>query len=199
MRRAPPDALQLGAAVVQRLLPHRPPLLLVDRIEAFTAAAPPRLRASRCFTANEPLLAGHFPGLPIVPGALLLEGLAQAAALLWILVERTRARAAAGGDPGEVLEALRALDRGYRLDPSYRAGAGEEALGGVEARRIGLLAGSEIRFVHPVFPGEPVRYEVTLERELEGLGRFEVEAAAGSQAAARGTLTLARVERPIPL
>ncbi len=65
---------------IQRLLPHRPPVLLVDRVVAFEKGV--SLTALKGVTMNEPFFAGHFPGHPVMPGVLILEALAQAAALL---------------------------------------------------------------------------------------------------------------------
>jgi 3-hydroxyacyl-[acyl-carrier-protein] dehydratase len=65
---------------IQRLLPHRPPFLLVDRVVAFEKDT--SLTAIKGVTMNEPFFAGHFPGHPVMPGVLILEALAQAAALL---------------------------------------------------------------------------------------------------------------------
>jgi 3-hydroxyacyl-[acyl-carrier-protein] dehydratase len=68
---------------IQRLLPHRPPFLLVDRVVAHEQGK--RLVAWKGVTMNEPFFTGHFPGHPVMPGVLILEALAQAAALLAIL------------------------------------------------------------------------------------------------------------------
>lgn len=65
---------------IQKLLPHRPPFLLVDRVVAFEKGA--RLVAWKSVTMNEPFFQGHFPGHPVMPGVLILEALAQAAGLL---------------------------------------------------------------------------------------------------------------------
>ncbi|GIW39585.1 MAG: 3-hydroxyacyl-[acyl-carrier-protein] dehydratase FabZ [Candidatus Binatia bacterium] len=65
---------------VQELLPHRYPMLLVDRVVDFDDGA--RLVGLKNVTANEPYFAGHFPGEPVMPGVLLCEALAQASALL---------------------------------------------------------------------------------------------------------------------
>jgi 3-hydroxymyristoyl/3-hydroxydecanoyl-(acyl carrier protein) dehydratase len=61
------------------LLPHRYPFLLLDAIEAYHAG---ELQAVKCVTCNEPYFQGHFPGLAIVPGVLLIEMMAQACAAL---------------------------------------------------------------------------------------------------------------------
>ena len=65
---------------IQRLLPHRPPFLLVDRVVEFEAGK--KLVAWKGVTMNEPFFVGHFPGHPVMPGVLILEALAQACALL---------------------------------------------------------------------------------------------------------------------
>ena len=65
---------------IQRLLPHRPPFLLVDRVTAFEKET--SLTALKGVTMNEPFFTGHFPGHPVMPGVLILEALAQACALL---------------------------------------------------------------------------------------------------------------------
>jgi len=65
---------------ILQVLPHRYPMLLVDRVESVEPGR--RLRAIKCVTANEPVFTGHFPGAPIFPGVLLVEAMAQAAGLL---------------------------------------------------------------------------------------------------------------------
>jgi 3-hydroxyacyl-[acyl-carrier-protein] dehydratase len=74
---------QLDVEAILRLLPHRPPFLLVDRITSWSPNG--RLTAIKAVTMNEPFFVGHFPGHPVMPGVLILEALAQACALLAIL------------------------------------------------------------------------------------------------------------------
>ncbi len=61
-------------------LPHRFPMLLVDRVEELVVDE--RIVAIKAVTINEPFFAGHFPGRPIMPGVLIVEALAQAAGIL---------------------------------------------------------------------------------------------------------------------
>ena len=73
--------LTLGPQDVERLIPHRQPLLLVDGVEAI-ATEPPALKAFKHIAITEPVFAGHFPEEPLWPGAYCIEGLAQTCALL---------------------------------------------------------------------------------------------------------------------
>jgi 3-hydroxyacyl-[acyl-carrier-protein] dehydratase len=70
----------LDVVGIQKLLPHRPPFLLVDRVIAFEPMK--KLVGWKGVTMNEPFFSGHFPGSPVMPGVLILEALAQSAALL---------------------------------------------------------------------------------------------------------------------
>jgi 3-hydroxyacyl-[acyl-carrier-protein] dehydratase len=63
-------------------LPHRYPMLLVDRVEEIVPDV--SIRAIKAVTINEPFFQGHFPGRPIMPGVLIVEALAQAAGVLAI-------------------------------------------------------------------------------------------------------------------
>jgi len=64
---------------IQRILPHRYPFLLVDRIVEIEAE---RIVGIKNVTLNEPFFAGHFPGFPVMPGVLIVEAMAQAAGVL---------------------------------------------------------------------------------------------------------------------
>ena len=65
---------------ILRRLPHRYPFLLVDRVLEFEKDV--RIKALKNVTMNEPHFTGHFPARPVMPGVLMLEAMAQAAALL---------------------------------------------------------------------------------------------------------------------
>jgi len=65
---------------ILKLLPHRYPILLVDRVIEFEKDK--RIKALKNVSINEPFFMGHFPHRPVMPGVLMLEALAQAAALL---------------------------------------------------------------------------------------------------------------------
>jgi len=65
---------------VLKKLPHRYPILLVDRVLEIESGV--RIKAIKNVSINEPYFLGHFPHRPVMPGVLMLEALAQAAALL---------------------------------------------------------------------------------------------------------------------
>ena len=65
---------------ILKRLPHRYPFLLVDRVIEFEKDK--RIKALKNVTINEPFFVGHFPNRPVMPGVMMLEALAQAAALL---------------------------------------------------------------------------------------------------------------------
>ncbi len=70
----------MDAEAIQRILPHRYPFLLVDRILELVPDR--RVVGLKNVTANEPFFAGHFPGRPVMPGVLIVEALAQTAGVL---------------------------------------------------------------------------------------------------------------------
>ena len=65
---------------IWKLLPHRYPFLLVDRVISFEADN--KISAIKNITINEPVFSGHFPDTPVFPGVLIVEALAQAAGIL---------------------------------------------------------------------------------------------------------------------
>lgn len=68
---------------IMKILPHRPPFLLVDRIIEMEAGK--RIVGLKNVSINEPFFPGHFPGHPVMPGVLIIEAMAQVACVLAIL------------------------------------------------------------------------------------------------------------------
>lgn len=76
----------LQSADIQRILaclPHRYPILMVDRVEAIDGDL--SCVGIKNVTANEPHFLGHFPGNPVMPGVLIIEGMAQTAGVVCVL------------------------------------------------------------------------------------------------------------------
>jgi 3-hydroxyacyl-[acyl-carrier-protein] dehydratase len=131
-------------------LPHRFPIILVDRVLEMEEGK--RIVAIKNVTANEPVFTGHFPHYPVMPGVLILEAMAQAAAILAIV---------SAGHKGQT-------DGLY-----YFAGI------------------DKARFKRPVIPGDQMRLEVVLEREMRGVGRFGTRALVDGQVACEAELMCA--------
>ncbi len=79
---------ELDIGMIQRLLPHRYPMLLVDRVLDWEAGK--FIRGLKNVTANEPFFQGHFPEYKVMPGVLVVEAMAQVAGLLTMLSEFAR-------------------------------------------------------------------------------------------------------------
>ena len=110
---------------IMRLLPHRYPFLLVDRVTEVEPGV--SLSAIKNVTINEPFFQGHFPGQPIMPGVLILEAMAQATGLLafsglidpdeptlYMLVGIDKARFRGQVVPGDQLKLRVILNRNMR-------------------------------------------------------------------------------------
>ncbi len=79
MDSTPAAAAAISAQEILAILPHRYPILLVDRVREIAAD---RIVAIKNVSWNEPFFQGHFPGMPIMPGVLQVEAMAQAGAIL---------------------------------------------------------------------------------------------------------------------
>jgi len=75
--------MEWNANDIMKMLPHRYPFLLVDRIVSFEEGK--RIVGIKNVTINEPFFLGHFPGHPIMPGVLILEAMAQVGGVYAIL------------------------------------------------------------------------------------------------------------------
>ena len=70
----------LDIVEILKVLPHRYPFIMIDRVIELVVGE--RLKALKNVTINEPFFQGHFPVMPVMPGVMILEGLAQAAAVM---------------------------------------------------------------------------------------------------------------------
>ncbi|RQS62179.1 3-hydroxyacyl-[acyl-carrier-protein] dehydratase FabZ [Burkholderia sp. Bp8963] len=74
------NASDINIHKILELLPHRYPILLVDRVLEFEPQT--RIKTLKNVTIDEPYFVGHFPGQPVMPGVMIIEALAQSAGLL---------------------------------------------------------------------------------------------------------------------
>ncbi|MDP8034341.1 3-hydroxyacyl-ACP dehydratase FabZ [Pasteurella atlantica] len=114
---------------IMKLLPHRYPFLLVDRVIDFEEGK--WITAIKNVTANEPCFTGHFPKQPIFPGVLIMESLAQAMGILAFKTHQL--------EGGEIF---------------YFAGI------------------NNARFKKPVLPGDQMKLQVNILKEMRGVIRF---------------------------
>lgn len=82
----------LEAKDILRILPHRYPFLLIDRVVEIEEGK--RIVAIKNVTINEPCFTGHFPGNPIMPGVLIIEMMAQTAGVILLLTEEHKGKLA---------------------------------------------------------------------------------------------------------
>lgn len=104
--------MPMDVVAIQQVIPHRYPFLFIDRV--IEAKHFDSITAIRNITISDPALQGHFPGNPIVPGVVIVEGAAQAAAVLGsisrgslnecLFTEITEARFRKPVVPGDVLK-----------------------------------------------------------------------------------------------
>jgi 3-hydroxyacyl-[acyl-carrier-protein] dehydratase len=179
MRFRDDDVFRLGSDVVQRLIPHRRPLLMVDAIEAFSRGAQPTLWARRQISSNEPVFDGHFPGLHLWPGVYTIEGMGQSTLLLTVLLFLVDRH---GPD---ILDKLKKLDRTYTVNPGPPVVLDE--LSGDP--RAGMAGQIDVKLLAPVYAGSELRYRVALSHRMDAFARFDVEAEVAGTVVARGTMT----------
>ncbi|HTT12703.1 MAG TPA: 3-hydroxyacyl-ACP dehydratase FabZ [Burkholderiaceae bacterium] len=149
----------IDAQEILRYLPHRYPFLLVDRVLEVEKGK--RIVALKNVSMNEQFFVGHFPHYPVMPGVLIIEALAQTAAILtFISIEKL---------PDE-------------NSLSYFAGI------------------DRARFKRPVMPGDQLRLEAELTRNLRGVGKYDVRASVEGNVVAEAELMCAyrTIDRKVP-
>ncbi len=105
--------MQYNSDEIQKILPHRYPFLMIDRV---TDCEPGKyVKARKCVTSNEMQFCGHFPGRQVMPGVLMLEALAQTGAVGLLVQDENKGKIVLLGGvrkarfrqkvvPGDVLE-----------------------------------------------------------------------------------------------
>ena len=119
-------------------LPHRYPMLLVDRV--LSCEPGKSIVAIKNVTINEPYFQGHFPNYPVMPGVLIVECMAQAAAILTFHSEKVKP----------------------------------------DKHSVYFFVGIDnARFKKPVMPGDTMRLEVVMERQVRGIWKYTAQALVG--------------------
>jgi 3-hydroxyacyl-[acyl-carrier-protein] dehydratase len=160
-----PITLELGPEVIAALLPHREPIVLVDRLLRYHPCARPTLEAGLSICGDEPVLRGHFPNRPIWPGAYLMEGIAQCAGLLLNL------------------RAIHALLGSEALSGALSSDSPTAPL-------IGLLARARIDMLEPVVPPAQLHYRVVFMGEFGPLARIDGEVEVAGRRVASGSVSV---------
>ena len=83
---------QLNIQQIKEIIPHRYPMLLIDRVEELIDGE--KVIAKKNVTINEPVFQGHFPHEPVMPGVLIVEAMAQAGAVALLSLEQFRGKTA---------------------------------------------------------------------------------------------------------
>jgi 3-hydroxyacyl-[acyl-carrier-protein] dehydratase len=147
---------------ILRILPHRFPFLMIDRVIDITRRE--RIVAIKNVTMNEPFFAGHFPNLPIMPGVLIVEAIAQAGgALLLTEVE----------DRADKLMVFTGIERARFRRPVV---PGDQLRIEVEVKAWRVSA---VRMEGKVFVGDKRVAEATVTCQLVDRARTRPEAAEG--------------------
>jgi len=147
---------------ILRILPHRFPFLMIDRVIEITRKE--RIVAIKNVTINEPFFAGHFPNLPIMPGVLIVEAIAQAGgALLLTEVE----------DRADKLMVFTGIERARFRRPVL---PGDQLRIEVEVKAWRVSA---VRMEGKVFVGDKRVAEATVTCQLVDRSRTRPEAAGG--------------------
>lgn len=139
----------LNEVDIQRILPHRYPFLLIDRILGIEPGE--RIVALKNVTVNEPFFEGHFPGGPVMPGVLITEAMAQAGGVL----------------------------------------AHQSASGQAPRSLFYLVGVDEARFRRPVYPGDQLVLELTVDRVRRGMWRFDARATVAGRVVATAKIMTA--------
>jgi 3-hydroxyacyl-[acyl-carrier-protein] dehydratase len=111
---------------VSSILPHRPPFLFIDRV---VEVSEDRVVAVRTFQADESFFLGHFPDRPVVPGVVLIEGLAQAMAYHSLLHHPSRQIFLVGIDEARFRSPI-----GFGIEVTFEVRVGEQRFGLIKGR-----------------------------------------------------------------
>jgi 3-hydroxyacyl-[acyl-carrier-protein] dehydratase len=166
---ASPGAFSLGTPVILWLMPRCYPVLLLDRLRGWDAAAVAGHGVTN-ITITDPLLRGHFPERPIYPGVLVIEALFQTACMT---------------------ATLRALHRHFGSDAALLTFLASRPAPVPPVAKPCYLAESRMKHTQPVGPGDVLEMQAALLQDRDGALVFKVAATVQGREAARGQVTIA--------
>lgn len=179
---------------IERLLPHRPPFLMVESIVEYVGNSTPILNAKYPIRRSEPVFSSTESPF-YWPSVYVIEGLGQCCSLLSLIwaCERnctanalgTESVSAALMNAEEDAEGAYILEQLSEIFESNATGA---------ASRIGMLASVDVEIIGQVQAGEVLRYRVERTHVLKGMSRFAVQASVDTQMVAHGTIVGAQLE-----
>jgi len=161
---------------IQKIIPHRPPFLLIDHILELEPGK--RALGLKNVSINEPYFTGHFPDYPVMPGVLIIEAMAQVGAVALLSLEENKGK----------LALFAGIDK-VRFKRQVAPGL-EENKG-----KLALFAGiDKVRFKRQVAPGEQLKIEVVMTKMRSSIGRGEGKAYIGDELAVSGELLFGLAE-----
>ena len=179
--------------IIELLLPHRPPFLMVESIVGYIGGEVPILNAERPICRAEPVFSGAEPPF-YWPSVCVIEGLGQCCSLLsyiWTWERNCAMKELSGININAILMRTESADGDYTSEQLLEI-FGDSTMNA--ASRIGMLASVDIEVVGRVRAGELLEYKVEQTRVIGGLCRFAVQASVESRIIAHGTIVGAQLE-----
>ena len=180
--------------IIECLLPHRPPFLMIESIVGYIGGDVPILNAERPIRRSEPVFSGAEPPL-YWPSVYIIEGLGQCCSflsLIWTCERRYEANTLGAESISNLLANTNGADDNYYPLERLFEIFGNRTMN--TASNIGMLASVDVEVVSRVRAGELLEYKVEQTHVLENLSRFAVQASVETQVVAHGTIVGAQLE-----
>ena len=179
--------------IIEYLLPHRSPFLMVESIVGYIDGDVPILNAERPIRCSEPVFSCIEPPF-YWPSVYIIEGLGQCCNLLsflWIFERKRVANALGTENISDLLMSTERVDGDYTSEQLLEI-FGDGPMNA--AARIGMLASVDVEILGRVRAGELLEYKVEQTHVLGNLSRFAVQASVETQVVAHGTIVGAQLE-----
>lgn len=181
------DRSLVSAELLVKIAAWSAPIFMVDRIADYVSGEKPRITVVKHVTFNEPYIAGHFPGFPVMPGVMVSEILGQASEYLSLLEDFVRAY------QQKTEQTLKKFDD---VMQALKSPEGESIIVAERERLAGFLAAQDVKYKHVMYPGDTIYVESTLMfSDMNGFHHYDVEARVGRQVTCSGRIVTYRAER----